>query len=303
MTDPALTTPASELDEIGEQVITLLTRASRLQRAMPEMLRGPAAVAAEPPRLTEPVDFAGFLVPLLGAVAANRGSVAALLAGPRQLGSRCPAHPAVQRRLRDRRTAQRLSARTDPDRRVDRGRPGHRGPRAAGPGRAGRAVVAAAAGPRRELRRTQMSALDQAESEARTALEARFADRDLHDPERIAAQDRLTAEFTEREAALRARWKARYERYLAAFRDTVLAHAPELGITVPIEVTGETDPAKTYTAARTVTDLWHRDTLAALLYEHAAIHTPTDLLTTDVPEDTPGHHGVAPTTTQESDRT
>lgn len=48
------------------------------------------------------------------------------------------------------------------------------------------------------------------------------------------------------------------------------------------EVTGETDPDKTFHAARVVTDLWsRRDGLAAQLFEYGSVHTPTHLLTTD----------------------
>ncbi|MFF2088635.1 hypothetical protein ACFVVM_33030 [Nocardia sp. NPDC058176] len=286
MTDPVLTDHTREVDEIGAQVITLLTRAARLQRPVPDMLRGPAAAAEQPPRLTEPVDFAGFLVPVLAAVAANRGSVDALLAGrpssweaaalrtllqsagcenEELLASyrRDPIHIDVSIEAI---LATDVPVAPDP---TDPSAPWWRP--LLGPG---------------ESFDEQLSALEQADGDAYTALEARFADRDLADPEWSAAENRLTAESAARETALRALWKARYDRYLAAFRATVLARAAELGITVEIEVTGETDPDKTRDAARAVTDLWATDTLAAQLYEHAALHTPTELLTTDAPEET-----------------
>ncbi|MFD4356779.1 hypothetical protein ACFWPX_29805 [Nocardia sp. NPDC058518] len=285
MTDPALTDDATELDEIGAQVIALLTRAARMQRGVPAMLRGPAATAPTPPRLTEPVDFAGFLVPILAAVTANRGGIGALLQGRpgsweadglrtllENAGCENPAQLCFYRTDTVRIEVS-IEAILETEVPVDPDPDNPTAPR-------WRPLLAEG-----ESYDEQICALTAADDAAYAELEARYAGRD-DDPEWAAAENRFADESGEREEALYRRWQARYDRYLAAFRATVHARAAELGITVPVEVVGETDPEKTFDAARATTDLWDTDTLAAQLYEYGAVHTPTDLLTTDAPEDT-----------------
>ncbi|MGC4989905.1 hypothetical protein [Nocardia salmonicida] len=63
-------------------------------------------------------------------------------------------------------------------------------------------------------------------------------------------ENRFACEAGDREAELNRRWQARDDRYLAAFETTVEARAAARGITVPIVVTGETDPDRTVDAAR-----------------------------------------------------
>ncbi|MGW5317825.1 hypothetical protein [Nocardia thailandica] len=96
--------------------------------------------------------------------------------------------------------------------------------------------------------------------------------------EQVRAEAEVHARSEERYAAVRARWAARYSAYLDALRAAVNARAAELGIWVPIEVRGETDPVLAQRETADADALWARDGLAGQLYEHALNTAPIELL-------------------------
>ncbi|MFD4406746.1 hypothetical protein ACFWPH_28685 [Nocardia sp. NPDC058499] len=283
MNQPDLTAPpavpAQTLADIHRQVVELLDRAARLRRpARPGVPAGTAPTPAPGTTdATEPIDFAGFLVPILAEVAANCGGVDALLAGrpgsweaagiERLLDSAGCEDPDVLAGYRSapividvridyllREVGQLVD---DPD------TPGHM-----------RWQQLLADG---EYYEDQLDALELARSDALEALTARSADLDYSQQEHALEQ-----QFDADADALRRRWTARYTRYLDAFRATATNRAAELGLTVPVEVRGNTDPDAHPTSPG---DLWDADPLAAQIYEHAVRATPTSLLTTDAAQE------------------
>ncbi|MFE3280356.1 hypothetical protein [Nocardia sp. NPDC059239] len=280
-------TALESLSEIGDRVTALLTRAARMRRPThPRAAVGtsdPASVSTA----TVPVDFAGFLVPILASVAANRGGIAALHGRPDSweaerlhaalesllASAGCCEEPEQLARFRTEPIMLEVPIETilldaaeavpDPD------RPGHtRWQPLLAPGQG---------------YDDQLNELELARGDAIVALENRHVDEDYS--LWSAEADKLEADFEARCTDLHRRWQARYTRYLDAFAAHARAHAVERFLDqVPIEVRGETDPERSWDASRAVSDIGETDPLATQLYEHAVLHTPVTLLLTDVPE-------------------
>ncbi|MGN2642177.1 hypothetical protein ACTD5D_39640 [Nocardia takedensis] len=254
------------LSEIGAQVAELLTRAARMSRTT---VGGRA----------EPMDFAGFLVPILGTVAANRGSVGALLAGrPGSWEAAGLGDLLVSAGCRE--PALLASYRTAP---IIIDVPielilmdaGEHVPDPDNPG----ATIWKRALADGESFDELAAALEREFDAAYNVLEARYYVQDHRGWQ--ADERRLMEDSALGESGLRSQWTARYTRYLDAFRAAVTTRAAELGLTVPIEVRAETNPERSWTASNAVRSLWDVDDLAARLYEYAIEHTPVTLLTTD----------------------
>ena len=265
--------PTESLDEIGTQVVELLTRAARHRDGTGRQL-----------------DFAGFLVPLLGAVTANRGSVWELLSGrPGSWESAGLENLLMNAGCGDWQwLAGYRSAPITIDVPIavilsDAGRiePNPDDPSGRG---TWRRLLADG-----EDFDEQYTALEDARDEAQRALEARHPGEDYAGWE--AEADQIDQHFDARTEDLRRRWIARYTRYLDAFREAVTTHAATLGLRVPVEVRGETgNPELMWTAAMaiegaTTGHMFVTDGFAGHLYEHAVNTVPMTLLTTDPTED------------------
>ena len=297
-TDPAgAALPDDELDtlpQIADRVIALLTRAARMQRPT-RPFDAPGAAAADVPA-PEPIDFADFVVPVLAAVAANRGGVDALLAG--RPGSWEAAKLGDLLISAGCENPQRLADfRTEP---IVIDVPLERILLDAGE------VVFDPDQPDRTVWRPLQDPT-QTYDDQRNDLECRADDTYTEITAQVAAElgrptddqavleeagnrftqvsDQIDREIDAELAALRARWTARYTRYLDAFRLQVAARATETGLDrIPIQVRGVTDPDQAWDASRDVPDLWETDPLAAQLYQYAVEHTPASLLITDTPQ-------------------
>ncbi|WP_033247438.1 hypothetical protein [Nocardia carnea] len=285
--DSALIPPSTEsaltAEDIHRQVVDLLGRAARLRRPARPLVAAGATPAPGGESGTEPIDFAAFAVSVLAEVAANRGGIAAL----RGTGSGSWKSDRVEELL--------ISAGCDQpdllagyrsapividvhiDHLLDAGEvveePGTR--------RLYRWPPPLAEG---EDYEGQQIALDEAQGEAAQALVARHAGRPYAEWEHEeAAQQRI---FDAEQEALLHRWATRYTCYLDAFRATVDVRVAELGLTVPVEVRGNSGPEARTDPAAAVYDRWDADPLAAEIYLYAVRNTPISLLTTDTPEAT-----------------
>ncbi|UGT58930.1 hypothetical protein [Nocardia asteroides] len=260
-------TSAALADAIAAQVTMLLTEVSRLDRPGPDAGSVP-----------EPLDFADFLVRVLTAVAANRGGTAHLLAAtPDSWQTRALDDLLTQAGCGI--TQVLAAARTAPivievplahildDAGDDEPDPDHPG----------------------QTRWRSHLPADESLNEHTEALLARraaafaaLAERPL--VEHAAETARLDQEYDTAYQLLRRRWRGRLEAYLTAFRAAVVDRAREMGLQVPIEVRGETDIERAWTAATDVADLYESgDALAAELYEYGLTVTPIDLLGQDAP--------------------
>ncbi|MGV9679080.1 hypothetical protein ACWDSJ_27680 [Nocardia sp. NPDC003482] len=296
--------PAASLADLRAEAITLLTRVSRMTRPRP------GGNGASPDRAPDPVDFAEFLTQVLAGVAANRGSVSAVLAGRPDGWEADRLRDMLYSTVGEEDESTLVAHRTEPvviplaveDVLLDAGEPEPYEPddrdreiaqRAQAAGRSPEEWLAR--WPGREPRWTrwrpllkpedhyfeQVNAVETRRDDAYTALEARYPE-GTDDDAYAAEAERLDAQRDAELTALRERWRRRYQRYAAAFEAAARAKAAELGLHVPLTVIAETDPERTWDARQTIPAGWQNaDQLAARLYEHARDVTPTQLLTTD----------------------
>ncbi|MBF6271270.1 hypothetical protein [Nocardia farcinica] len=302
--DPAA--PEASLEDLQAEAITLLTRVSRMQRSRPAA-NGAAAADA-----TDPIDFAEFVTQVMAGVAANRGGVAAVLAG--RPGSweadklRDMLYSTVgedEWALAEHRTEPVVIPLAIEEVLIDAGEPEEYEPEDRAQEIARRAQTAGLSVDEwlarwhgrepvftrwRPLMKPedyydeQVNAVENRHDDAYTALEARYPE-DTDYSVYAAEAEQLDAQRDAELAALRERWRRRYQRYATAFEAAVRAKADELGVRVPLEVQVETDPDRTWDARQNIAPGWaDADQLAARLYEHAREVTPTALLTTDEPD-------------------
>ncbi|CRY84527.1 hypothetical protein SAMN05421776_11399 [Nocardia farcinica] len=301
--DPAA--PEASLGDLQAEAITLLTRVSRMQRSRP------AANGAAAARATDPIDFAEFVTQVMAGVAANRGGVAVLAGRPGSWEAdklRDMLYSTVgedEWALAEHRTEPVVIPLAIEEVLIDAGEPEEYEPEDRAQEIVRRAQTAGLSVDEwltrwngrepvftrwRPLMKPedhydeQVNAVENRHDDAYTALEARYPE-DTDYSVYAAEAEQLDAQRDAELAALRERWRRRYQRYATAFEAAVRAKADELGVRVPLEVQVETDPDRTWDARQNIAPGWaDADRLAVRLYEHAREVTPTALLTTDEPD-------------------